>query len=94
MRRYAEDTSVATDKSIAEIRSSLRHYGATNMMHVEGETQAAIVFDMKDRVMFRVAMPDPKSKEFRLTTDPPLVPPGSQGGKVASTAENPKRNLG
>jgi hypothetical protein len=68
LRRYAEDTSVSTDKSIGEIRSTLRRYGATNMMHVEGETQAAIVFDMKDRrVMFRVAMPDLKNKEFQLT---------------------------
>ena len=64
MRRYAEDTSVSTDKSIGEIHSTLRRYGAAN----EGETQAAIVFDIKDRrVMFRVSMPDPKSKEFRLT---------------------------
>jgi hypothetical protein len=68
MRPYAEDTSVATDKSIGEIRSTLRRYGATNMMHFEGRTQAAIVLDMKDRrVMFRVAMPDIKNKEFQLT---------------------------
>jgi hypothetical protein len=43
MRRYAEDTSVSTDNSIGEIRSTLR------------------------RVMFRVAMPDIKNKEFQLT---------------------------
>jgi hypothetical protein len=49
MRRYAEDTSVSTDKSIGEIRSTLRRYCATNMMHVEGETQAAIVFDHRRR---------------------------------------------
>lgn len=68
VRRYAEDTSVSTDKSIAEIRSTVRRYGATEFMHAEGDTQAVIMFSMHDRrVMFRVNMPDPKSKEFLRT---------------------------
>lgn len=64
-RRYAEDTSVSTDKSIMEIRSTVRRYGATEFMHMEGERDAAIVFTMRDRrVMFRVKMPDPSEREF------------------------------
>ncbi len=68
MRRYAEDTSVSTDKSIAEIRNTVRRYGASEFMHAEGETQAVIMFSMHDRrVMFRVNMPDPKAKAFTHT---------------------------
>lgn len=68
MRRYAEDTSVSTDKSIAEIRNTVRRYGASEFMHAEGDTQAVIMFSMHDRrVMFRVNMPDPKAKQFTRT---------------------------
>jgi len=67
-RRYAADTSVSMDKSIAEIRNTVRRYGASEFMHAEGDTQAVIMFSMHDRrVMFRVAMPDPKAKEFTHT---------------------------
>ncbi|MGV6874525.1 hypothetical protein ACUSIJ_17785 [Pseudochelatococcus sp. B33] len=67
-RRYAADTSVSTDKSIAEIRATLRRYGAKEFMHVEGEHEAAVVFVMNDRrVMFRLQMPDPADWEFTHT---------------------------
>lgn len=70
MRRYAQDTSVSTDKSIAEIRNTVRRYGASEFMHVEGEIQAVIMFSMRDRrVMFRVNMPDPKCKAFTHTPE-------------------------
>jgi len=68
MRRYAQDTSVSTDKSISEIRNTVLRYGASEFMHAEGEAQAVIMFSMHDRrVMFRVNMPDPKSKAFTHT---------------------------
>jgi hypothetical protein len=70
MRRYAEDTSVSTDKSIAEIRNTVRRYRNSEFMHAEGDTQAVIMFSMHDRrVMFRVNMPDPKSKAFTHTPE-------------------------
>lgn len=70
MRRYAQDTSVSTDKSISEIRNTVRRYGASEFMHAEGDTQAVIMFSMHDRrVMFRVNMPDPKSKAFTHTPE-------------------------
>lgn len=65
---YAERTDVSTDRSIAEIRATLRRYHAAEMMHVEGERTAAVLFTMKDRrVMFRLAMPDPKDRAFTHT---------------------------
>ncbi|GJD92874.1 hypothetical protein [Methylobacterium iners] len=67
-RRYAADTSVSTDKSIAEVRTTVRRYGATEFAHMESDTQAAITFTMRGRrILFRLTMPDPKSRAFTHT---------------------------
>lgn len=67
-RRFAADTSVSMDKSIAEIRTTVRRYGASDFAHMESDTQAAISFTMKGRrILFRLQMPDPKSKAFTHT---------------------------
>ena len=76
-RRYAADTSVPMDRSISEIRTTVRRYGASEFAHMESDTQAAIHFTMRGRrILFRLAMPDPKSAEFALT----------ETGKVRSTS--------
>lgn len=67
-RRFAADTSVPMDRSIAEIRTTVRRYGATEFAHMESDTQAAITFTMRGRrVLFRLVMPDPKASEFTRT---------------------------
>lgn len=67
-RRFAADTSVPMDRSIAEIRTTVRRYGATEFMHMESDAQAAIAFTMRGRrVLFRVPMPDPKDRAFTRT---------------------------
>lgn len=67
-RGYAEGTEVPVDRSIAEIRSTVRRYGATGFMHIERQTEAVIAFETRDRrVMFRVAMPDPEERRFTHT---------------------------
>ncbi|MBE7203882.1 MAG: hypothetical protein INR70_39650 [Parafilimonas terrae] len=67
-RRYAADTSVPMDRSIAEIRTTVRRYGASEFAHMESDTQAAITFTMRGRrILFRLAMPDPKDAEFTKT---------------------------
>jgi hypothetical protein len=67
-RRYAADSSVPMDRSISEIRMTVRRYGASEFAHMESDTQAAIHFTMRGRrILFRLAMPDPKSAEFALT---------------------------
>lgn len=63
--RYAVDTEVSTDRSIAEIRGTIRRYGASEFAHMEGENRAVIMFTMRDRrVMFRLDMPDRDGEEF------------------------------
>lgn len=81
MTRYAQDTSVSTDKSIAEIRSTIRRYGASEFAHMEGEREAKIIFTMRSRrIMFRLTMPDPKEKRFTHT-------PGRNVARTAVAAE-------
>lgn len=67
-RRYAADTSVPMDRSISEIRTTVRRYGATEFAHMESDEQAAITFTMKGRrILFRLQMPNPKDAEFTQT---------------------------
>ena len=67
-RRFAADTSVSTDKSIAEVRATVRRYGASEFAHVEGDRYAAVTFTMRGRrILFRLDMPDPKDKVFTET---------------------------
>lgn len=67
-RRFAADTSVPMDRSIAEIRTTVRRYGASEFMHMESDAQAAVAFTMRGRrILFRLSMPDPKSRAFTHT---------------------------
>lgn len=68
MTRYAAETSVAQDRSRAEIEATLKRYGATSFMYASEATAAMIGFRIKDRmVKFVLPMPDPKSREFTHT---------------------------
>jgi len=67
-RRYAADTSVPMDRSISEIRTTVRRYGASEFAHMESDTQAAITFTMRGRrILFRLVMPSPEAPEFTQT---------------------------
>lgn len=67
-RRFAADTSVPMDHSIAEIRTTVRRYGASEFMHMESDDRAAVAFTMRGRrILFRVPMPDPKDRALTHT---------------------------
>ncbi|MCJ2015234.1 hypothetical protein [Methylobacterium sp. J-076] len=67
-RRYAADTSVPMNRSIDEIRTTVRRYGASEFAHMESDTQAAIQFTMHGRrIMFRLVMPDLRDAAFAKT---------------------------
>lgn len=58
--KYAQNTTVSTDKSVSEIRNVLKRYGATGFAFMEDPGCAQIAFEMKGRrVRFKVPMPDP-----------------------------------
>lgn len=63
MGTYAADTSVSTDKSKAEIESTLRRYGADQFMSGWKDGQAAIQFRVKSK-MVRFVLPLPDTKDF------------------------------
>ncbi len=66
--RYASGTEVSTDRSIAEIRKTLRRYGATSFAFGENEHGAVIGFAAHGRqVKFVLPMPDPNDRAFTLT---------------------------
>ena len=68
MSRYAQDTSVSTEKSRAEIEATLTRYGADQFMYGWDREQAVVQFRMEGRhVRFLLPLPDKGDDEFRLT---------------------------
>lgn len=66
--RYAAGTEVSVDKSIAEIRATLRRYKATSFAFGEEAGRAVIGFAVHQRqVRFILALPDPDDAEFITT---------------------------
>lgn len=68
MSRYAENTTVSSDKSRAEIERTLQRYGADQFMYGWQDGKAVVAFRMNDRhVRFTLTMPDRNDEEFTLT---------------------------
>ena len=66
--QYARDTEVSTDRSLGEIRRTLRNYGAAGFAFGENEQGAMIEFVAhKRRVRFVLPMPNPAADEFTKT---------------------------
>ena len=66
--RYAENTSVSSDRSRAEIENTLRRYGADQFMYGWDQQSAVIMFQANDRrVKFVLPMPDRNAREFTVT---------------------------
>jgi hypothetical protein len=63
---YAATTTVAPEKSRAEIERALARYGCTGFMYMSGETRAVIMFETKDRRL-RFDLPLPKNDGQRKT---------------------------
>ena len=68
MRRHAEQTSVSTDRSKAEIEKLVTHYGASNFASGWEDNRAYIMFTLSDRrIRFVLPLPEKGSEEFTLT---------------------------
>lgn len=68
MSRYAQNTSVPSERSRAEIERTLSRYGATGFMYGWNANQAVVGFTAFGRqVKFHLPMPDRSSEEFTLT---------------------------
>lgn len=66
--QYAKGTEVSTDRSLAEIRNTLRRYGARQFAFAEEDGLAVIGFTAHERqVRFVLRLPDPGDKAFTRT---------------------------
>jgi hypothetical protein len=66
MTRYAAKTIVQADRSMAEIESTLRRYGAAKFMYGRDPGRVLVAFEMHDRRL-RFMLPIPSEDEFRQT---------------------------
>lgn len=64
MAKYASNTTVGVDRSLGEIRATLRRFGATGFGYVEQEGTAVIAFE-KDGRHYRFVLPLPKREQYR-----------------------------
>lgn len=65
MGTFAKDTSVTPEQSMAEIKATLKRWGASGLAQYEDERCVKIGFKTKDRqVKFSLPLPDMNSDEF------------------------------
>lgn len=63
--RYAADTSVSSERSQAEIKSTLQRYGASKYAFFEEDSRSAIMFELEDRrLRFDLPLPSRTEDEF------------------------------
>ena len=63
--RYAEKTTVSTEKSRLEIERTLKRYGAISFAYGSDATRATIGFTIENRmVRFTLPLPDKNAREF------------------------------
>lgn len=65
---YAANTSVSVERTEAEIKATIKKYGATSFASYESGASAMIAFEMSGRrVVFRLPLPDRNSMAFIKT---------------------------
>ena len=70
MGRFAENTSVSVEKSLAEIKRTLDRYGADQFGYAEDAARglASVQFSASDRhIRFVLSLPNRNDKQFSLT---------------------------
>lgn len=65
MTTYAKGTSVSTEKSLNEIRSTLKRYDATSFVMMEEDKQVIVAFEMVNRRV-RFVLPLPLRDNFKV----------------------------
>src|SRR5512139_2014652 len=66
MTRYASKTTVQADRSMAEIETTLRRYGANKFMYGRDGERVLVAFEMRDRRL-RFMLPIPDESDFTQT---------------------------
>jgi len=80
---YAKDTSVSVERTEAEIKATIRRYGATSFASLESQDKAMIAFEMRGRrIRFTLPLPSKDDKAFTLT--PSTRKPRSHDQQIAA----------
>jgi hypothetical protein len=67
--RYASSTEVSSEKSQAEIKTTLQRYGANKYAFLEESSRSAIMFELADRrLRFVLPLPNRTADEFVFRT--------------------------
>jgi hypothetical protein len=66
MTRYAASTTVPADRSMSEIETTLRRYGASKFMYGRDDDRVLVAFEMHERRL-RFVLPIPTEGEFNQT---------------------------
>ncbi len=70
MTRFAESTTVSSEKSRAEVERTVSRYGADGFMYGWTDGNAVVAFRMSNRhVKFVLPMPDRQAREFTHTPE-------------------------
>lgn len=64
--RYARNTQVSSDRSIAEIRKTVERYGAKGFLFGTSDGIGIVGFQLQNRAI-RIRLPMPLMDDFRLT---------------------------
>lgn len=81
MGKFASETTVSPERTLAEIQETLKRYKANKFGFMQDEDQVAIAFEMTGRrVRFIVPLPDRNDPQF-------VQKAGNQHGKVGSFSE-------
>lgn len=68
MTKYASQTQVSADQSVAEIKRIIRRYGASDFAYLERDDLAAVSFVVEQRhVRFAIDLPDAGDRAFTRT---------------------------
>lgn len=65
-RKYAANTTVSPEKSIMEVKRTLKRYEASQFMFAEDDTQAMIMFQLRGRLI-KMEIPLPNIDQFQYT---------------------------
>lgn len=86
---FAKGTNVSRARSRAEIEATLERFGCEGFMSGQDGRTAVIAFKARGRqIMFRMTMPDPDDKAFRLT---PTGKDRTQTGTTAAYEQEVRR---
>jgi hypothetical protein len=70
MTRFAQNTTVSSEKSRAEIERTVGRYGADGFMYGWADDSAVVAFRMSNRhIKFVLPMPDRQAREFTHTLE-------------------------